>query len=191
MAFFRRDGSAGLHRPHPALARNRGRESGPDMRRCGGVSRELPIGLIHRVQPVEHSGWHGARLRRAPDGRRAPQRAGWSRRGAPQFHGAAAGRIDAMGGARPLHALGPADGREGALMLYRLRRHPLPIDAFFTHSLVLTYAYPAKMLQQLLPPGLADVTYDDSCFIAIGVVVTRRMHPAVVTPQFGGDFFLI
>ena len=39
-------------------------------------------------------------------------------------------------------------------MLYRLRRHPLPIDAFFTHSLVLTYAYPAKLLQQLLPPGL-------------------------------------
>ena len=39
-------------------------------------------------------------------------------------------------------------------MLYRLRRHPLPISAFFTHSLVLTSAYSAKMLQGLLPPRL-------------------------------------
>ena len=53
-------------------------------------------------------------------------------------------------------------------MLYRLRRHPLPINAFFTHSLVLTYAYPAKMLQQLLPPGLLTLTRrrSPSAFIA-------------------------
>lgn len=75
-------------------------------------------------------------------------------------------------------------------MLYRLRRHPLPISAFFTHSLVLTYAYPAKTLQQLLPPGLAVDTYGDYGFIAIAMVQTRRLHPAFLPSVLGVDFFL-
>ena len=75
-------------------------------------------------------------------------------------------------------------------MLYRLRRHPLPISAFFTHSLVLTYAFPAKMLQQLLPPGLTVDTYGDYGFIAIAMVQTRRLHPAFLPAALGVDFFL-
>jgi hypothetical protein len=75
-------------------------------------------------------------------------------------------------------------------MLYRLRRHPLPISAFFTHSLVLTYAYPAKTLQQLLPPGLTVDTYGDYGFIAIAMVQTRQLHPAFLPAALGVDFFL-
>ena len=75
-------------------------------------------------------------------------------------------------------------------MLYRLRRHPVPISAFFTHSLVLTYAYPASMLQQLLPPGLTVDTYGDYGFIAIAMVQTRRLHPAFLPAALGVDFFL-
>jgi hypothetical protein len=75
-------------------------------------------------------------------------------------------------------------------MLYRLRRHPLPISAFFTHSLVLTYAYPAQMLQGLLPPGLTVDTYGDYGFIAIAMVQTRRLHPAFLPAELGVDFFL-
>jgi hypothetical protein len=75
-------------------------------------------------------------------------------------------------------------------MLYRLRRHPLPISAFFTHSLVLTYAYPASMLQPLLPPGLTVDTYGDYGFIAIAMVQTRRLHPAFLPAALGVDFFL-
>jgi len=75
-------------------------------------------------------------------------------------------------------------------MLYRLRRHPLPISAFFTHSLVLTYAYPGKMLQQLLPPGLTVDTYGDYGFIAIAMVQTRQLHPAFLPAALGVDFFL-
>lgn len=75
-------------------------------------------------------------------------------------------------------------------MLYRLRRHPLPISAYFTHSLVLTYAYPAKMLQQLLPPGLTVDTYGDHGFLAIAMVQTRRLHPAFLPQALGVDFFL-
>jgi len=75
-------------------------------------------------------------------------------------------------------------------MLYRLRRHPLPVSAFFTHSLVLTYAFPAKTLQQLLPPGLTVDTYGDYGFIAIAMVQTRRLHPAFLPAALGVDFFL-
>ena len=75
-------------------------------------------------------------------------------------------------------------------MLYRLRRHPLRISAFFTHSLVLTYAYPAKMLQGLLPPGLTVDTYGDYGFIAIAMVQTKRLHPAFLPAALGVDFFL-
>jgi hypothetical protein len=75
-------------------------------------------------------------------------------------------------------------------MLYRLRRHPLPITAFFTHSLVLTYAYPARTLQPLLPPGLTVDTYGDYGFVAIAMVQTRRLHPAFLPAALGVDFFL-
>ncbi len=75
-------------------------------------------------------------------------------------------------------------------MLYRLRRHPLPISAFFTHSLVLTYAYPAKTLEPLLPPGLLVDTYGDYGFVAIAMVQTRRLHPAFLPDALGVDFFL-
>jgi hypothetical protein len=75
-------------------------------------------------------------------------------------------------------------------MLYRLRRHPVPISAFFTHSLVLTYAFPAKTLEQLLPPGLTVDTYGDYGFVAIAMVQTRRLHPAFLPSALGVDFFL-
>ena len=75
-------------------------------------------------------------------------------------------------------------------MLYRLRRHPLPISAFFTHSLVVTYAFPAKTLQPLLPPGLTVDTYGDYGFIAIAMVQTKQLHPAFLPAALGVDFFL-
>lgn len=75
-------------------------------------------------------------------------------------------------------------------MLYRLRRHPIPISAFFSHSLVITYAYPAAMLQRLLPPGLTVDTYGDYGFLAIAMVQTRRLHPAFLPEALGLDFFL-
>ena len=75
-------------------------------------------------------------------------------------------------------------------MLYRLRRHPVRIDAFFTHSLVLTYAYPASLLEPLLPPGLILDRYGDFGFLAIAMVQTKRLHPAFLPGAVGLDFFL-
>lgn len=75
-------------------------------------------------------------------------------------------------------------------MLHRLRRHPIPIEAFFSHSLVLTYAYPAALLTPLLPPGLIVDTYGEYGFLAIAMVQTKRLHPAFLPGAIGLDFFL-
>jgi hypothetical protein len=75
-------------------------------------------------------------------------------------------------------------------MLYRLKRHPIPIRAFFRHSLVLTYAFPKALLEPLLPPGLVLDTYGDFGFVAIALVQTEDLRPLFVPRALGRDFFL-
>jgi hypothetical protein len=75
-------------------------------------------------------------------------------------------------------------------MLHLLRRHPLPISAFFRHSLVLTYAVPQQVLQPLLPPGLRLDLYGDHGFLAIALVQTEGLRPAFLPRVLGQDFFL-
>lgn len=75
-------------------------------------------------------------------------------------------------------------------MLERLRRHPLAVEAHFRHSLVLTYAWPRRVLELLLPPGLLLDANGDFGFTAIAVVQTERLRPAVLPRSLGVDFFL-
>lgn len=75
-------------------------------------------------------------------------------------------------------------------MLAALRRHPIPIQAFFRHSLVLTYAFPEDVLRPLLPPGLVLDAYEGHAFLAIALVQTERLRPVGVPRAFGCDFFL-
>jgi hypothetical protein len=75
-------------------------------------------------------------------------------------------------------------------MFAALRRHPIPIEAFFRHSLVLTYAYPPATLAPMLPPGLKLDTYEDSAFLAIALVQIERLRPAGAPSFLGNDFFL-
>jgi hypothetical protein len=75
-------------------------------------------------------------------------------------------------------------------MLHLLKRHPLPVTAFFRHSLVLTFAYPQELLQPLLPPGLVLDTYKGFGFLAIAMVQTTNLRPAFLPAFFGQDFFL-
>jgi hypothetical protein len=75
-------------------------------------------------------------------------------------------------------------------MLHVLKRHPLPIRAFFKRSLVLTYAYPRELLEPLLPPGLELDTFRDQGFLAIAMVQTERLRPAFLPRIAGRDFFL-
>lgn len=72
----------------------------------------------------------------------------------------------------------------------RLRRHPLPVTAFFRHSLVLTYALPAATLRPLLPPGLVLDSLGDLGFVAIAMVQTEGLRPAFLPGAIGQDFFL-
>src|ERR1700688_3090586 len=71
-----------------------------------------------------------------------------------------------------------------------LTRHPLPMQAYFEHVLVLTYALPDTILRPLMPPGLLLDTYENYGFLAIAMVQTRNMRPRFMPRTFGRDFFL-
>lgn len=82
-----------------------------------------------------------------------------------------------------------ADGRR-FLPLHVLQRHPLPVVARFEHCLVLTFAFPRRVLEPLLPPGLTLDTVGDWGFVAVALVRTRGLRVRG-TPRFlGRDFFL-
>src|SRR5947199_5071638 len=72
-----------------------------------------------------------------------------------------------------------------------IKRHPIPISAFFRRSLVLTYALPRATLQPLLPPGLQLDTFGDLGFVAIAMVQTENLRPSFLPAAVGKDFFLI
>jgi hypothetical protein len=75
-------------------------------------------------------------------------------------------------------------------MIHLLKRHPLPVTAFFRHSLVLTYAFPPEILEPLLPNGLVLDTFRGYAFLAIALVETRQLRPSFLPAVMGGDFFL-
>src|ERR671922_291379 len=98
-----------------------------------------------------------------------------------------------MGRARSLADLGQRARRatRRVLMLERLKRHPLAVEAHFRHSLVLTYAWPRQVLEPLLPPGLVLDRHHEFGFTAIALVQTERLRPAFLPASLGLDFFLI
>lgn len=71
-----------------------------------------------------------------------------------------------------------------------LRRHPLPMQAEFGHSLFVTVAFPRDVLYSLLPPGLELDTHRDWGLAAVAVVESRRMRPDGLPPAFGRNFML-
>lgn len=75
-------------------------------------------------------------------------------------------------------------------MLHLLKRHPIPISAFFRHSLVLTYALPPEILEPLLPKGLVLDLYRGHAFLAIAMVQTEHLRPSFLPALRGQDFFL-
>lgn len=76
-------------------------------------------------------------------------------------------------------------------MWHQLKRHPLPIQAHFRHSLVLTYALPKAYLEPLLEPGLTLDSYGNFGFLAIAMVQTERLRPVGTPAWLGQDFFLM
>jgi len=72
----------------------------------------------------------------------------------------------------------------------RLKRHPIPVKAFFRRSVVLTYALPAPILEPMLPPGLVLDTHQGFGFVAIAMVWTESLRPVFCPALLGQDFFL-
>lgn len=75
-------------------------------------------------------------------------------------------------------------------MWHLLKRHPIPIEAHFAHSLVLTYALPRHILEALLSPSLVLDTHEDFGFVAIALVQTRDLRPRGLPRFLGQNFFL-
>lgn len=75
-------------------------------------------------------------------------------------------------------------------MRHLLRRHYLPIKAYFRFSLVLTYAIPKDILLPFLCPGLSLDTYDEFGFLAVALVQTERLRPSFLPAFMGQDFML-
>ena len=73
-----------------------------------------------------------------------------------------------------------------------LKDHPFAVEAFFEHSIVLTFAVPKEELTSLIPECLTLDTFQDKwAFIAVAMVQTKGLRPKG-TPKFmGNDFFLI
>lgn len=77
-------------------------------------------------------------------------------------------------------------------MLDWLKTHPFAVEAFFTRSLVLTFAAPAAEVQALLPaPLVADTWQDEWAFLAVALVQTRALRPQGFPAFLGQDFCLV
>lgn len=77
-------------------------------------------------------------------------------------------------------------------MLSFLKNHPFAVEAFFEHSIVLTFCVPKNELQHLIPECLELDTFDDKwAFIAIAMVQTKALRPSGFPSFMGNDFYLI
>ncbi len=75
--------------------------------------------------------------------------------------------------------------------LHTLKNHPFAVEAFFSSSLVLTYAVAKEELQNYLPPCLTLDTYADQwAFVAVAMVQTKHLRPKGLPAWMGNDFFL-
>lgn len=73
-----------------------------------------------------------------------------------------------------------------------LKDHPFAVEAFFEHSVVLTFAFPKEQLTHLIPECLTLDTYQDKwAFIAIALVNTTGLRPKGFPKFMGNDFTLI
>jgi hypothetical protein len=75
-------------------------------------------------------------------------------------------------------------------MLHLLKRHPIPITAYFRHVLAITFAFPPEVLQPFVPKGLTLDTWRGNAFLAIALVQTEHLRPIFLPAFIGRSFFL-
>ena len=71
-----------------------------------------------------------------------------------------------------------------------LRRHPFPVVAWFDRVVAVSFAFPAEVLQPLVPQGLEMDTFEGLGFVTVALVWTRHLRPAGFPACLGQDFFL-
>ncbi|RYY60430.1 MAG: hypothetical protein EOO05_09910 [Chitinophagaceae bacterium] len=76
-------------------------------------------------------------------------------------------------------------------MIDSLRNHPFAVKAFFTQSLVLTYAVPVSLVNELVPSPLEpDLLHGEWGFVAAAFVETRNLRASGFPVWTGNDFLL-
>src|SRR5687768_10512557 len=76
-------------------------------------------------------------------------------------------------------------------MLSFLKNHPFSVEAFFTSSVVLTYAVDKEELLPLLPECLEPDVFDEKWgFVAFALVQTEALRPKGLPKVVGSNFFL-
>jgi hypothetical protein len=68
--------------------------------------------------------------------------------------------------------------------------NPFAVKAHFRRSLVLTYSCPPEIAEPMLAPGLTLDTWRGHAFLAIAMVQTERLRPAILPSVLGRNFFL-
>ncbi|MGB6221712.1 DUF2071 domain-containing protein [Haloferula sp.] len=73
-----------------------------------------------------------------------------------------------------------------------MRSNPFAVEAWFDHSVTLTFAVPLEELRQRLPSCLTPDAFDEKYgFVAVAIVKTRDLRPRGLPKCFGRDFILI
>lgn len=73
-----------------------------------------------------------------------------------------------------------------------LKDHPFAVVAHFDSSLVFTYAIPVANVANLLPPCLELDTLEAKwAFVAVAMVQTRQLRPAMLPSFMGSSFYLL
>lgn len=67
------------------------------------------------------------------------------------------------------------------------RAHSLPVASLTRHELILSYAWPLALLEQLIPEGVELDAHDGLGFIAASVVQTEDLRPRPLPRVFGRD----
>ena len=77
-------------------------------------------------------------------------------------------------------------------MFDALKNHPFPVEAYFEHSIVCSFAAPKKELRDLIPQCLEIDSFNDEWgFIAVAMVQTKNLRPKGFPSFLGRNFFLI
>lgn len=72
------------------------------------------------------------------------------------------------------------------------KNHPFAVNAFFEHSLVITFAIPKTQVAGIIPECLElDLLRNEWAFLAVAMVQTKNLRPAGFPKWMGNDFFLI